>query len=401
MMLASPRGLPQSSGRTAIQALACYTGLLRMLRSPRWKRLLHTHVDRLREARELDGPVLELLTAESTCPHGLLLLQRKRLEVLAHKRLGQLTAQGATTLDEVLGHLEAWVRAPVPQPPLEDEPVLLEDSQGWRQILSWPGTWLFGLVVLTNRHGLERHGNPAPLLIVGAVLALYYHLRCRGRFWLTTKRLLWVPRFGEPVQVSLDSISRDGVSALPAWGEVRVEGERILTVRHVKQAGRLSALLELHRRSPFLGVADGVQRVGDVAVLPAEREHAEGTSRRHAEPGVAVLRPGYAAFLPSQRSTEIFRGLAGRTARASEGELTVEMLVEQLRLLPETDFDARLREAVLASGGELWTADELRSRAASESGKVMRFGARGVGMQMRPDALQAEAADRIVRRWAA
>ncbi|WP_158501858.1 hypothetical protein [Vitiosangium sp. GDMCC 1.1324] len=381
------------------RALACYIGLLRMMRSPLWKRLLRVHVDRLREARELELSVRELLAHGDHFPLGLLRLKRHRLEALARKRLSHFTRQEAASLDEVLGRLEELMREPLPQPPGRDEPVLLEGTQGWRHLFAWPGTWVFALLFITNRHGLERHGNPAPLLIAGGALALYFHLRCTGRFWLTSKRLMWQPRVGEPVQVSLESIAPGGISALPAWGEVRVEGDRILTVRHAGLAGVLASLLDLHRRSPFLGAVDGKPRVREVAVLPALRTPGGSGPEQEAEAGVAVLRPGYAAFIPSHRHAEVFRGLAGPDARDPEADVTVELLVEQMRLLPEAEFDRRMRQAVLASGGELWFADEVRPGGAA--GQVYRLGARGVGMELRPDSAQAEATERIVRRWAA
>lgn len=413
MILASPNGVPpnpasslnegsaESDARHAwevgTRALACYTGLLRVMRSPRWKRLLRAHPDRLREARELDADVRELL--EDGNPHGLLRLQRNRMEALARKRLAHFTKQQGASLLEVLGRLETVLHEPLPQPPGHDEPVLLEGTQGWRQLLSWPGSWVFALFVITNRHGLERHGNPAPLLVVGGALALYFHLRCSGRFWLTSKRLLWQPRVGEPVQVSLESIAPGGITALPAWGTVRVEGDRVLTVRHAGRAGVLAALLDLHRRSPFLGEVDGRPRVREVSVLPAMSAPEGSRSGRKAEPGVAVLRPEYAAFLPAHRYAEVFRLFAGSDAPNPDADVTMELLVEQLRLLPEGEFDARLRQAVRVSGGELWLADEVRPGTAS--GLVYRVGGRGVGMEVRSDSAQAEMTDRIVRRWAA
>lgn len=415
MLLASPHGVPpnpvssldegsaESEARHAwevgTRALACYTGLLRVLRSPRWKRLMRANPDRLREVRELEADVRELL--EDGAPHGVLRLQRKRLEALASKRLASFTRQQGASLLEVLGRLETLLNEPLPQPPGHGEPVLLEGTQGWRQVLSWPGSWVFALFVITNRHGLERHGNPAPLLIVGGALALYFHLRCSGRFWLTSKRVMWQPRVGEPVQVSLESIAPGGIRALPAWGTVRVEGDRVLTVRHAGRAGVLAALLDLHRRSPFLGEVDGTPRVREVSVLPAMSAPERSRTGQRAEPGVAVLRPDYAAFLPAHRYAEVFRLLAGPDAPSPDADVTMELLVEQLRMLPEGEFDVRMRQVVAASGGELWFADEVRPGTASGSGPVYRLAGRGVGMEVRSDSAQAEVTDRIVRRWAA
>ncbi|HEX8820885.1 MAG TPA: hypothetical protein VF794_13240 [Archangium sp.] len=280
-----------------------------------------------------------------------------------------------------------------------EEPVLLEGTQGWHHFLSWPGAWVFALLVLTHRYTL---GRPTPLLVAGGVLFLYFSLRYTGRFQLTSKRLMWQPRFGEPVQVPLESITSEGFSALPAWGEVRIKGSHSVTVRHVRHAGRLAGLIELHRRRPFQGEVDGTTRVGEVSVLPARRVQEAASSSRREEPGVAVLRPGYAAFLPAHRHAEVFHGLVGANAPRPDADVTVEVLVDQMRLLSEAEFDVRMREVVLASGGELWHADEVRSGPASVAGQGIRLGgARGAGMEIRPDLAQFEATDRIVRRWAA
>ncbi|MCY1082007.1 hypothetical protein [Archangium lansingense] len=398
-----PGNGPESDARQAsevvAQGVACYTGLLRVMRSPRWKRLMRAQPDWLREALRLETPLRALLTHDEARDQGLL-PRRERLEVLARKRLSHFTRQGGASLADVLGRLETLLSEPLPQPPGTDEPVLLEGRQGLRNLLSWPGTWVFALLAITNRYGLERFGRPAPMLLAGGALGLYYYLRCTGRFWLTSKRLMWQPRFGEPVQVSLASIGAKGISALPAWGEVRVEGDRTLTVRHAGHAGLLSSLLDLHRQSPFAGAVDGSPRVHEVSVLPALRAPETPRSGQRPEPGVAVLRPGYVAFLPSERQAEVFRVLTAPGTRKPEADVTMELLVEHMRLLSETEFDVRMRQAVLASGGELWHADEVRSAPATGSGRV-RLGARGVGLELLQDAAQAEATDRIVRRWAA
>ncbi|WP_434383929.1 hypothetical protein [Melittangium boletus] len=282
--------------------------------------------------------------------------------------------------------------APRALPPGPDEPVLLEGVQGGRQLLTWPGTWVFALAVLLGRH-LFLAAPPLLLLAAGGFLGVFY-LRYAGRFWLTCERLVWVPRVGGPVEVPLASIPSGGITARPVWGEVRVEGARRLTVRHAGLAGRLAALLELHRDALFLGTVDGTAQVGEVSVLPARRMSARGP-----EQGVAVLRPGYAAFLPEHRRGEVFRGLTHARVQAPEAEVSLALLLEQLRLLPEPQFDACLRRAVFSTGGELWPAAEVASGTAMAPGRVSLVGARGVGMELWPGPAEAEAAHRIVRQW--
>ena len=383
----------------AARAITCYARLSRMMHSLRWRQGVRTQGAWLREARELDMPVLELLAREQGRSLKGLRARRNRLEGLVRERLGRLTRSEPGSLVEGLNLLERVVNAPVPQPPGSGEPVLLEGTQRGRHVLTWPGMWVFALLAFAYRQELVRHGNPLPLLLAGGALWLLFSLRYTGRFWLTSKRLVWQPRFGEAVQVSLASIAEDGLRALPAWGEVRIQGDRKVTVRHARLAGRLAALVDLQRCAPFLGTADGTPQVNEVSVLPAWRE--PGHPQARAQQGVAVLRPGYAAFLPAHRAGEIFRGWVGPQALAPEADVTLELLVEHLRLLPDADFDAHLRQAVFSHGGELWLADEVHPHPAPGAGEVYRLRGRGRGMEMRPNGAQAEAAHRIVRQWAA
>lgn len=415
MPMASPCGAPVSESGSpsrkdpvhdvrrdralAAQALACYARLSRMMHSLRWRRQLRANMDRLREARELEAPVRELLSREPGRSLKGLRARRERLEGLARRRLWRLMRREGLSYIEVLGHLERLLCEPVPPPPGLDEPVLLEGTQSGRHLLSWPGTWVFALFVLANRYGPERFGHPGPLLGLGAALVAVFHFRYTGRFWLTSKRLVWQPRFGTPVQVSLASISPGGIQALPAWGEVRVDGDRSITIRHVECSGRLAALLDLHRCAPFLGAVDGRPRVNEVSVVPAWRLSEGGRKGERMEPGVAVLRPGYAAFLPAHRVAEVFRGWVGPHVPTPEVDVTLELLVDHLRLLPEADFDAHLRQAVFSHGGELWLANEVRSHSAPGTGRVFRLGGRGRDMELKLDLAQAEAVHRIARQW--
>lgn len=248
------------------RATACYATLARQLASVRWRRHLRQHPHPLREALSLEVVLPEGPAGRR--PRRL----RTRLERLARRRLSRFTRQPAESLGDVLGRLEALVHAPLPQLPDASEPVLLHGHQGWRHFLSWPGSWVFLLLILTNRVGLERLGRPGPLLLVGGALCLYFHLRCSGRFWLTPHRLLWQPRYGEPVQVSLDSLSSDSISSLPAWGEVRVHGDRSFTVSHAGLAGRLAELLKHHLQPSFRErVEHAPSEEAVVVVRPAAR----------------------------------------------------------------------------------------------------------------------------------
>jgi hypothetical protein len=275
------------------------------------------------------------------------------------------------------------------------EPVLLSGTQRWYHVLSWPASWVFLLLVVANRYGPERMGHPGPVLAAGAGLVLYFFFRHSGSFHLTPRRLRWTPRFGKPVEVPLESIASGGVSHRQAWGQVQVQGAQRVAVSHALHASELAAMVELHRQPLFLGRVGGQSPVSEVAhfeVWRSEESHAGGEP---AEEGLAVVRPGYVAFLPAGRHAEVVRGLLGPAASGARVEVPVGLLVEQLRWLPEDDFDRHLEQAVRASGGVRWPASEVRH--VTPRRREYHLMARGQVLAGRPDAEGHEALGRMAR----
>lgn len=274
------------------------------------------------------------------------------------------------------------------------EPVLLSGTQRWYHVLSWPASWVFLLLVVANRYGPERLGHPGPVLAAGAGLVLYFFFRHSGTFHLTPQRLRWTPRFGKPVEVPLESISAGGVSHRQAWGEVHVEGARRVAVSHASQASQLAALVELHRQPLFLGRVGGQSPVSEVAHFEVWRSQEALASGERAEEGLVVVRPEYVAFLPAHRQAEVVRGLLGPAASGARVEVPVGLLVEQLRWLPEDDFDRHLAQAVRASGGMRWPASEVRHVTPARS-REYHLLARGQVLAGRPDADDHETLSRM------
>jgi hypothetical protein len=275
------------------------------------------------------------------------------------------------------------------------EPVLLTGTQRWYHVLSWPASWVFFALVLANRYGPERLGHPGPVVAAGAGLVLYFFFRHSGTFHLTPRRLRWAPRFGRPVEVPLESIAAGGVSHRQAWGEVHVQGEKRVAVSHASRASQLAALVELHRQPLFLGRVGGQPPMSDVTHFEVWRSTESQDSGERAEEGLAVVRPGYVAFLPADRHDEVVRGLLGPAASGARVDVPVGVLVEQLRWLPEDDFDRHLEQAVRASGGMRWPASEVRH--LTPRGREYHLLARGQVLAGRLDAEGHEELRRMAR----
>jgi hypothetical protein len=305
-----------------------YTLLTRHLASFRWQGALRGQPELLKETREQEAELTEVLAyvehraGREQWPRqhpGLRVLQelralRAKLERLAHERLAQSALQGEASLVEALSALETLALALPPRPPGADDPVLFED---W--MLSWPSP---------------------------------------GRLWLTPKRLLWQPWAGEPVQLPLASLGRDAVTLLPGWIGVHVK--RVgLTFFSLSYSDTLASLLRLGLRTEPL--AHEQPRVLDVVTSPAYCRHADNVYPERW--GLAVFGPHGAALLPARHRTllDLCLSLAGIRARQPQpSELRrLESLVEHLRRLPSGEFDHALRELTRARGGKFWPYTEL------------------------------------------
>ncbi|AKJ07352.1 hypothetical protein ATI61_111304 [Archangium gephyra] len=380
----SPVGLPsaedmrrQLEGRVEVMEASRerYAALESLLSGVRWKRRLraqhaaleavlrheaafHEAMDRIQRRAQADGwpvqsPVLVMMRD--------VWMLRSRLETLVHKRIDELApVSGAPSLVEELPRLERLVFQAIPLEPIQGEVRLLEGDTAdvgfaLRLYVSIIGALALG--PLANRWGGELLGLA---LLVVLFANIVHGVVCSGRYWLTSKRLVWKPYTGETVQLLLRSITEEGVQA--SWLGVRVLGERKLFIQDVAQGHVLAVLMEL-RRQPLLDSAR-TERLADVVCYAATLEGMalpDGASMK----GYVVLRPGYVAFLPRNRGTQVLRAITGARSSPNVRAREIPHLLEQLRYLPsESEFDACVARAVAAAGGVRWSAWETRYDAS-------------------------------------
>ncbi|MCY1081783.1 hypothetical protein [Archangium lansingense] len=386
-----------------------YAALESLLSGKRWKRHLRAQLgaleavlrheaafdeamERIQRRAQADGwPVQSpvLVTIRDVW------MLRSRLEALVRKRLDELApVSGAPSLVEALSRLEKLVFEAISLEPIPGEVRLFEGDTAdfafaLRLYLSLIGTLVLG--PLANRWG----GGLLAFVLLSLLFANIVHgVLCSGKYWLTSKRLVWKPYTGEPVQLSLRSIMEEGLQV--SFLGVRVLGERKLFIQDMAQSHLLAVLMELRRQPPLL---DSVrtERLADVLCFEATLQ--DGTSRR----GYAVLRPGYVAFLPRHQGTEVLRAIIGTrsTLRVRAGEMP--HLIEQLRYLPsEAAFDACVERAVAAAGGERWSAWEARYDAIAPVWKEIRLLTPGSSPRMLSGKVgwsQQEEAVRLLADW--
>ncbi|WP_375770843.1 hypothetical protein NR798_08080 [Archangium gephyra] len=231
---------------------------------------------------------------------------------------------------EALGELEALALAHPPRPPGTDDPVLFED---W--MLSWPSP---------------------------------------GRLWLTPKRLLWRPWFGDPLQLPLASLQHDAITLLPGWIGVHLKrtGPTFFSLSY---SDTLASLLRLGVRTRNL--EHELPQVRDVVTSLAYGRHADNA--RPERWGLGVFTPHGAALLPARHRTLLDRclslvGIQAPQPRPSELR-QLESLVEHLQRLPSGEFEYALRELTRARGGKFWPLSELYTLAGTTHDVGVQAGA--------------------------
>ena len=382
----------QLEGRLEIieQALAQHDSLVRCLASLNWRGRLRRRPELLRAIRE-QAPLLDEALAsvarrarreegnEDQPLRGVLQAlqaQQARLEALARKRLAGLSGLERLSFGEVLEHLEAVLRSDEPRLPDATETVLL-DARDDRHLKWFLPLCCLGATALAwcahtvmREHVLEFLSVFLAAFLVpvfGQFLLAFMFTGFTGRFWLTPERLIWQPLFGQRVQVGLASIAPEGVTLHPDGNGVQVRGERSVTLRSAFLSRPLAALLAHYRQPPLRELRNVAPPVQEVVSYPARFRVYPGTDE---ERGLVVLWSGFVVFLPEPRHSSLFTRLLGPGCNQLLRDVSMERLVERLRVLSDEDFKRCLEQAVRVREGHFWSVTEVEpGTLVSVSGK--------------------------------
>ncbi|MCP3104376.1 hypothetical protein LZ198_36485 [Myxococcus sp. K15C18031901] len=368
----------QLEGRAEVLegALAREALLEGVLRGGRWKSRLRAHPELVAERARSAPEVAEALErtrrrAESEGWPGEtrilvvvreLLDRRARLEALVRRRLASLApVSGAPVLDEELARLDGLVCRQSSFALAEREVVVYETLP----LRAWPPVhWALVALLACLAHGLfvlftlrAAPGTGSPdVLSAGLFLGLsgtFVALVSRsGQVRLTSERLIWKPRVGETVELSLSSLRPESLHLTSLLRTVRVEGERRLRLRHQGDGERVITLVALHGLPPLAGAARAGVLTEDVVIYPAESR--EG---RHTYAGHAVLRPSGVWFVPEVDGRQVFEAVTGQKASVPMRPLWI---LEQLRWLSPAEVDRCMARVVAAAGGTWWSAKDAR-----------------------------------------
>lgn len=421
--VATPQGLSPEDVRRRLEgraevleaARARYAALESLLASRRWKHRLRTKPGQVAQWREHEPEVAEALerakrrAAQEGWPEDTPVLatvrelaaRRTRLEALARRRLASVApVSGAPSLEEDLSRLDALVRKQDTLALGPGEVLVFEGRQKADASARVPPVLLFllgssavlAVCAILVEKVLGAGGEWSMLLLLLATMPWFVVGMRSGRARLTSERLLWEPLWREPVAVPLDSIPEGGIHLDPTWLNLRVEGERLAHLRHQYDAPQLAVLLELHRQPPLRGAARAGVRLADVALYPAELRQASGPPKR----GHAVLRPDGVSFIPEGTGPQALLAVTGRPAALP---VEPEHVLEQLRWLTDTEFDACVARVVEATGGLRWSSWDAGYRPGAPVWKQIRITRGGLALTGQVDWAGQEATERILRSW--
>jgi hypothetical protein len=322
-----------------------------------------------------------------------------RLRALARRRLAALaTVSGEPSLEEDLLRLDTLVRQ---QPSFSLGPgeVLVFEERGKAGGPVAGPRLMWSLLLLTValggsavRVGTVLGEEWALRLVLLSILPWFVVALRSGRVRLTSERLLWEPLQGEKVAVPLDSIPTGGIRLDPVLLDVRVEGERRAHLRHMVDAAQLAVLVELHRQPPLRGAARAGVRLADVAIYPAVLREDYRTPVR----GHAVLRPDGVSFIPQEAGPRVLQALTGQEAGLPA---RVEHVLEELRWLPDTEFDACVARVVEATGGLRWSAWDAVHVSGAAVWKEVLITRGPLSLAGQVDWSRQEATERVLRAW--
>lgn len=185
-----------------------------------------------------------------------------------------------------------------------------------------------------------------------------------GRYWLTTRQVIWQPRLGRRRQLPLTDIQPDKLRAFSWTQSVQLCAPQRVSLRFVQNPAHLwGGVLLLQTPGLAAAIEAGSAASGrpvDAACLP----HAT-CSAASGRAGQAVLTGEFVAFLPTDlqdHSIEafveaVFSILPYSPARTIYPELPLDVVLPRLKRLPSEQFSLHLHRLAAQYGGVYWRND--------------------------------------------
>lgn len=246
------------------------------------------------------------------------------------------------------------------------EGVLLKGGFGGKWGWTWLGVLLAVSLLLLLPMAL-RGGRSGP--VVGVVFlvtfaAAFWPLLRSGTYWLTTHRLHWKPWLGQAVAVSVAGLDRQGGTIHPLTSSLSIGDS--LSLNYIRGVERLWGGLLLLNELGEIDLADDAGDLADVAWFPATATDGLLTSQK----GVAVLRPGYVAFLPTHEPRHVIKAMLGWLGKKvlskvlgfdmpeANPQVPFDAFVPVLLRSRPDEFDDIIRETVERFASVLWEEGE-------------------------------------------
>jgi len=253
------------------------------------------------------------------------------------------------------------------------------------------------------------------LLMLGYAAFLLWPWLLSGRYWLTTRRLIWRPNLGHAMQVPLDALQSAAIRAF-AWTQtLQVRGEQTVRVRCAAGLAQLwGGLLLLQTPGVARALEEPPASEGTSAAAPAVPlallPHAACTSAP-GRSGLAVLTRDLVAFIPAELRDDsveivveaVFSLLPYSAPRAIRPELPLETVLTRLAALPPERFALHVQHLAAHHDGVYWrngSATRAETRLVGPAHALaLRFTAGDVVLNVTVAPPQRSAVERLLAAW--
>jgi hypothetical protein len=249
-----------------------------------------------------------------------------------------------------------------------------------------------------------------PVLPISLVVAAWPFLRS-GRYWLTNLRLHWKPRLGTAVAVPLPAIDLERIKVKAKTSCLFIRGDQSVSMRYIGDLERLWGGIILFSQLEQFEPAEPGERTEEVACWPAYLVETLSSQQ-----GMAVLRPDYFAFLPSQEKVNVVGQIAGGLARevagkaldlefeeGVEAKLPIDLLLKLLYERNPESFDDHVSQVVEQQDGLLWKPGKVKVLREAfplrPSRYVLIFQKKKSAVRGVPAREQLPFIDKVLRTW--